>query len=571
MKTLHKLAERNKILDDFYVFDVETNGLRAKSDAFKFGVIYGKDFIQVLYSVEEFKAEFLKPRYKNKKVFAHNAEYDLSVIYDNIFNFDKEAIFNNRFIYATNGVCKFADSMNIFPGSVKRIGELLGKQKQELEEEYKTGKVKEISGKMIEYCIRDCEIIYEALFTIFNEVGSIRVTLAGLSLDYFRRKFQKFHIDYNDKLGKSFFESYYGGRNEAFFIGSCQASCYDINSMYPYAMVNSYFPNPKNLKNIHNITPEKLQKNYLPYFEGCAKVKIKHYYNNYGFLPLRKNGKLLFPVGNFSGWYNFNEIRFALQHKVIEIKKVFEVVYSEAMQSPFKEYAETLYKKRQHEKNDLYREIYKLLMNSLYGKFAQKIKSETIYIENIDLQFNIIKEYARKNQLIKIVPFNDSRKDCFIEVKTKHAFLYHSIPLFSSYITSHARVHLLTQILKYKKNKPLYCDTDSIFFKNDPNIKDSLELGAFKKEKKTVTEIRGLKNYSYSSPENKRIDKIKGIPKNAIFENGKYKYKNLLKTKESMRRNLLPGVQVEREKVLKLTYEKRIVNANGTTQPLTLK
>ncbi|MFA5297635.1 MAG: DNA polymerase [Lutibacter sp.] len=568
MKTLHKLKEQNKILNDFYVFDVETNSLRAKSDAFIFGVVYSHNYIQVIYSVDEFKKEFLKDRYKRKKVFAHNAEYDLSVIYDNIYNFDKQAIFNNRFIYATNGVAQFGDSFNILPGSVKKIGALLGKNKMILADKFKKGTAKSITKKDIEYCQRDCEIVYDALFNIFNEVGNIKITLAGLALEYFRRKYQLFHIDYNDIFGKYFYESYYGGRNEAFYIGKCNAVCYDINSMYPHSMINEQFPNPKHLRLKTHITVNDFLTFYLLHYEGCANITVKHKEIDYGFLPLKRNGKLLFPVGTFSGWYNFNEIRFALKHEAIIIKKVDRVIFSSPMKSPFIDYAKDLYKKKAETNNELMRYVYKLLLNSLYGKFAQRIKSEQIYIDNIDLQYKIIQEYQSKKQLIKIIPFSLERKDCFIEVKNNRGFLYHSIPLFSSYITSGSRVHLLAQILKYKEFVPLYCDTDSIFFKKNPKIKDSELIGEFKKEKKTVINIRGLKNYSYISQDKKINNAIKGIPKDAKKIGEIYKYKNLLKTREAMKRKMDSGILIDRQKILKLTYDKRIVLKNGETKPL---
>ena len=58
MKTLHRLNRKNKLLNDFYVFDTETKGLRAKPDAFIFGVVYGWDYQKVIYSVKDFIKEF---------------------------------------------------------------------------------------------------------------------------------------------------------------------------------------------------------------------------------------------------------------------------------------------------------------------------------------------------------------------------------------------------------------------------------------------------------------------------------------------------------------------------------
>jgi hypothetical protein len=575
MKTLQKLKEKNiNISDQFYVFDTETNGLRAQSDAFIFGVLYGENTLEVFYSVKEFKEEFKKPKYKKKKIFAHNAEYDLGVIYDNIYNIDKEAVFNGKFICCTNGNCMFADSMNIFSTSVKKIGEMLGLKKLEIDQEYIKGNIKGKKGvtkQMINYCIRDCEIVYEALYYIFNYVGNVKITIASLTLDLFRRQYQPFHIDFNEQLVKYFFESYYGGRCEAFFIGKTNAKVYDFNSMYPDAMLNCLFPNPKFLQYNENCSEAQFKDYYLKYFEGVAKVELFHVEHFFGFLPVKKEGKLLFPVGNITGYFNFNELRFALENKIIKIKKVHKVIFAPAMESPFKDYINTLYKKRKESNSVLEKNVLKLFMNSLYGKFAQKIKSEMIYIDDMVKQYEIINQYVLKKKLIRIIPFNAIRKDCFIEIKSKHYFLYNTIPSFSSYITSYARIKLLSEMLKYKSHNIVYCDTDSIFCEKELPLKNSDELGQLKLENKIVTEIAGLKNYRYLDENKNENQKIKGIPKGAQkIDERTYIFKSLMKTKEATRRNLTSGIETERKKILSLKYEKRIVANNGTTKPIKL-
>jgi len=571
MKDLQPLKRREKLFTDFFVFDTETNGLRAKPDAFIFGVVYGHNYQKVIHSVEEFKKEFQHERYKRKKVFAHNAEYDLNVIYENIYSVDRKAIFNGKFICCTNGNCTFADSMNIYPTSVKEIGRVSGLEKMELEEQYKEGTFTgKVTAKMIEYCVRDCEIVYNALYAIFTLVGSIKITLAGLSLDYFRRNFLKEKIEYNEYLCKYFFESYFGGRTEAFYIGNTNAYCYDMNSMYPDAMKFCQFPNPKTLNKISFCTNEMFIKKYLNFFEGVAHVTLFHEANFFGFLPYKSGGKLLFPVGRFEGWYNFNELRYAIAQGVVKLIKVQEVIYAPGVISPFIEFVDFNYNKRKEETNELNRLIIKNLLNSLYGKFAQRIKSETIYIDNIELQIGLIEEYEKKKMLMRIIPFNSERMDCFIEVKSNKGFLYNTIPVYSSYITSHARVKLLQNMLQYKDYKPLYCDTDSIFFEKLPPIVDSLELGKFKKENKIVTEIRGLKNYTYIS-DGRTVDRIKGVPKNAQKTGlNQYEYSTLIKTRESVARNQEVGINTKRTKVLTLKYDKRIVLKNGDTEPIIL-
>jgi hypothetical protein len=565
MKTLRKLKPKERLFEnDFFVFDTETTPFELnKTCKLIFGVIYGYGYQKVLYTEQEFIDEFKNPMYLKKKVFAHNAEFDLNVIYGNIYELDKSAIFNGRFIGATNEVCYFADSMNIFPTSVKQIGDMIGKPKLELSKEF--WNKGDITENDITYCIRDCEIIFDALLHMFNKVGNIKITLAGLSLDLFRRQYLGMNIDYNDTLCNKFFNSYYGGRCEAFYIGDCKATVYDINSMYPYAMFEEKFPNPKYLQSRKFIRPDIFENKYLKNYEGVAHVTVNHLPSTFGYLPYKFCGKLLFPVGRFTGWFNFNELRFAIEEQAIKIEIVHEIVYSKPIESPFKNYVTEMYKLRFESQLEFDSYLYKIFANSLYGKFAQRILSEQMYIKSMTDQYEEIQQIRLSGKLMKLTLFNEIRDDCFLEISTgQQKFLTNTIPLFSSYITSYARVHLLKKLIQYKKFYPLYCDTDSIFFAKDPKIPNSKLLGEFKKELKIITHIAGLKNYEYISDEIKHT-KIKGVPKSATKENEVFTYYNLVKTKESLRRNLDAGTQIKRTKTLKNTYDKRIVHTDGTT------
>jgi len=462
----------------------------------------------------------------------------------------------------------FADSLNIFPTSVKEIGKMMKLEKQELSKVF--WEKSEVTQKDIDYCIRDCEIIFNALLQIFDLVGNVKITLAGLSLDLFRRKYQKFHIDYNEELTNYFFHSYYGGRCEAFYIGELEGIVYDANSMYPDAMFKTRFPNPKYLNKKAFVPLETFHVKFLENYEGCAYVKIKHNKTTYGFLPHRMNNKLMFPIGEFTGWWNFNELRFAIKEKAIEIIEVMEMIYAVPMDSPFKEFVTDCYKNRFASEQEFIAYLWKIIMNALYGKFAQKIETEFIYIKDMQKEYKTIQEYRDSGKLKKISIFNEMRDDCFLEISANDkSYVYNTIPLFSSYITSFARIHLLEHLIKYEKYLPAYCDTDSIFYRIDPQIDSSSVLGEWKKENKIITEINGLKNYSYIYAGEIKT-KIKGIPKTAIKDGEKYTYYNLLKTKEALRRNMKPGTYIKREKTLKGKYDKRNVKEDGNTEPIEL-
>ena len=245
----------------FYVFDVETKGLDARPEAFIFGCMYGKNFQKVFYTREDFQNEFKKAKYKTKYIFAHNAEYDLTSIYGNIITgLDNKAIFNGRFMLAESNGVRFADSFNILPSSLKKIGQILGIEKLELNDKFKTKNSKDfhITKKDIEYCMRDCEIVYEALLKIFTIAGDVKPTIGGLSMNFFRRKYLDTSIMTDSTHDESFYESYYGGRVECFKIGKTKSYKYDVNSMYPYCMANMYFPNPNNFRLKKKIKPSEL-------------------------------------------------------------------------------------------------------------------------------------------------------------------------------------------------------------------------------------------------------------------------------------------------------------------------
>src|SRR6187401_1086204 len=111
MNKLLRLKPRVKILSDFYVWDTETGIdveysviatrerktgiqwlLHARPEAFKFGVIYGRNYTKVIHSLDELKETFKEPRFKKKHVFAHNSFYDITNCWGSVYTLDPEAI-----------------------------------------------------------------------------------------------------------------------------------------------------------------------------------------------------------------------------------------------------------------------------------------------------------------------------------------------------------------------------------------------------------------------------------------------------------------------------------------------
>jgi hypothetical protein len=578
-KPQQQKVDISKIKYQFFVFDTETTKLEPMSKNFVFGVLYGATGHKIFYSVDDFKKEFSRPYYKNKFIFAHNAEFDLLTIYGNIYqNLDNSAVFNGKFISAKFNGITFGDSMNIYPASVKKIGELIGLPK------YENSKIStenltpdNIQDQDIIYCIRDCEIVFTALRRIFEMTGSIKLTLPSLSMYDFRTNYLQKKLFYSELID-DFFESYYGGRCEAFRIGKVNASVFDVNSLYPSVMLTTKFPDIAKLKKEIKVN-KKFLLYALKWFEGMAKVRVRHKNTYFGFLPVRMKiagfSKLVFPVGEFDVTVNFSELRFAIEQDVIEIVKVYELIYAPPIDSIFTDFITDNYNKRLTTDDPLNREIYKLKMNSLYGKFGQRIKYHTTYYD--ELPVDMVQEFEKTGVWYELKPFSFERSDCFIITENKGLkFSYFAIPAFASYITSAARLKLLSGLLSNQDQQPCYSDTDSIFLNGEFSGNISPGLGAWKKESKQVIEVRGLKNYTYINETGETVETIKGVSKNSkkIFNEttGQYEYHTAkyYKTLQGLRQSKEAGESFLMIKTLTQPYDKRIVLKNGNTKPIKL-
>lgn len=577
LKRLNPLKRKKGAnISDFYVLDIETWGLSPKPENLAFGIIYQPGYYRRFNNVVELEEILKQRRFRNRKIFGHNIEYDLSGIWGNIFqNLDPEAVFNNGFIYCKWGKSTlFFDSGNLFPHlSLEKIGKELGFPKGKTPEKFlKTsnkGKF-DITEDDVNYCIRDCEVLFKALHDFFAVTGNIKMTIGSMAMTFFRERFLKKPIFYNEH-NEQFFNSYYGGRTEAFYLGKCNANAIDINSLYPFVMKITKFPNPTKLKKGKKFDLQYFMR-ILNYYEGCARLNVIHKKHDYGFLPYKHDHRLCFPIGKLSGWWNFNEIRFALEQGAIDIIDIKEFYYSPPERSIFAEFIDYVYGKRIEQGGGFMELIYKLIMNNLYGKFAQRRKTKRTYYETPPFEY--IKHLNETDQWFNVQTLGKNREDIFLIEKNHKLEKSHSaIPSYASYITSAARIMLLKIILENsQKIRILYSDTDSIFYEGDlegTTVDLGKELGQWKIEDKKIIQIRGLKNYRVVE-DGETFDKIKGIPKSAKLIKGRYVYRTYVKTFSGIRgiKGRETGDSFEMSKKLTGRYSKRIVLRNGETQPL---
>lgn len=161
--------------------------------------------------------------------------------------------------------------------------------------------------------------------------------------------------------------AYYGGRFEVSRIGLIAFAVYeyDLKSAYPAAML--HLPCPLHTRWEHRPRAKQLPKRGL----YLAKVTFSHPDGRWCGFPFRHNGGLFWPFQG-TGWYWSPEIEAVIKHLKAEIV-VHDVWVArcECNCRPF-DWVRDLYEERRRLGPDARGKVLKLVLNSLYGKLAQR-------------------------------------------------------------------------------------------------------------------------------------------------------------------------------------------------------
>ena len=143
---------------------------------------------------------------------------------------------------------------------------------------------------------------------------------------------------------------------------------YDINSLFPTGMKLLNFPTGK----IYHFIPrnnEALSLISKEYKIGIFRVNLQCPNDlMHPIIPIKIDHACVYPTGNWSGWYHAEELKNALKYGY-----KFEVLEGYFFEDKpiFKDYIEKLYEIKQNSKpNTPHYIISKLLVNSIYGRFA---------------------------------------------------------------------------------------------------------------------------------------------------------------------------------------------------------
>lgn len=466
-------------------------------------------------------------------VWACNTEYDLL----NLFQGWTAKVLTLQ--YVASGLMRatmdesdvtFYDTLRHWPMSVQAMGEYIGKPKCK---DYLSDKV---TPKLIDACKRDTEIVFDfvsqMLGRYFNLGLKIKSTLPSMAMQYWQTFNRRDLPRLKKETRERFREGYYGGRVEVFRFKEISGPVYhyDVNSLYPFVMRENLFP---------DITGREKQTRNPDFNKyGMAHIDIEIPFHNIPALPYRSEKEIMFPYGKISGAYCYPEIRQALNDGAKINRINWAIEYAQSV-NPFSGYVETCYGNRLKSKNDLDKTFWKLMMNSLYGKFASNDKLLTI---SKDREYTITSASRFSNVI------------------------------WSAYVTAYARLVLLKYLRE--AGTVYYCDTDSVFTPNP--MKVSKELGALKLEGVYKRcEFFGNKvyvvddTYRARGVPRKRKDS-ENDPARDFIRTGRCIFRRPARLRESRRSFAQANVWYNTEKQFKATYTKRKILTNGNTRPLTL-
>jgi len=535
----------------------------------------------IFRSGKEFAEWIVSKTRKNSSlyVFAHNIAFDFAICglakYLPQFGYDLIHVFledNCVCLEYKKGSTKiiFLDTFNYIRLPVREIGKAIGLKKLEIDIFNASDEV------LIEYCRRDVEIIARFMIEylkFFKDegLGEFGVTTAKNAFNAFTHKFLKEDIVIHRHKDVIELErnAYFGGRNEAFFIGSIKEPIWylDINSMYPHVMKAFKYP-VRLIRYVEDYDDFERLKKIIDTYCVIAEVQLDTDENAY---PYRLKDKTIFPTGTFTTYLCTPELKYALECG--HVKKVNKMAIYLA-RNIFSDFVDYFYSKRKEakKKGDSVRSfLYKLILNSLYGKFGQTIRMVSLYDEIEDFRFGIEEYYNEDGKKEYDLIFIGNK--VFKKVKEKEPSRWAYIAI-SAHVTSYARFLLWTYMKKAQLENVYYVDTDSLFvnekgFKNLQDCIDQYELGKLSIEAEgNNVKIHGAKDYEFDGKV-----KLKGIKKNAQkLDEKRYLQLQFPSINRVIRDEMIEFVKVTKQiKELKRIYEKGIVTASGRVKPYYLQ
>ena len=424
------------------------------------------------------------------------------------------------------------------------------------------------------YARRDVEVIRVALhqwwsFLARYDLGGFAPTLASQAMRSYRHRYMpaKILIDADADAIALARGALHGGRTEAFKIGNVRGPvhCLDVNSMYPAVMAAEWYP-ARLLEVFRGADDDELAE-WCATFCVVARVDLETKRARFAHLI---DGRLTFPVGRFTESLTTPDLIDALEHG--EIRKVHAAAVYER-DKLFASFVADFYAHRMKaaaagNAPDSWR--FKILMNSLYGKFAQRGErweitgaadgSDVELWCEIDAQTRRVRYYRRLAGSL--------------QERIREGESHDSHPAIAAHVTAYARSRLWKFMQKAGRAEVFYVDTDSLYCTRQgarrlsedikPDALGFLKLeGIFERML-----IHGAKDYVLDG---KQV--CKGVRASAVWVNPSEVEQEQWSTLKGLIRAqdlTAPRTRTIRKRLQRL-YDKGVVASSGAVSPLTLR
>ena len=547
------------------VFDIETHDW---DKIYAIGYTFDGIDANMVYADNKGNDYFIKWLLENLPegiIYSHNGgKFDNLFIFDycikhGIDVFALKVIHSSlaRFAIKYNGKrLEFRDSFLIMPASLKNLTNSFNVAHKKLAMDYDLG-INDLRFK--EYFKNDILGLYELIKIAKAQGLTNKLTIASASMhNYLENFYTKKPEPLASKVKEFIKPFYYGGRCEVFKRYGRDLNYYDINSLYPYVMQK------------YRYTDLDAQYYNSRQFSECGFYfcNIKTPQMNIPFLPIKSNsGKLIFAQGSFKSVITGAELKYA-RSLGYDINVIMGFI-PQSTDYIFKEFVAAHYADKKNAQGAK-REIAKLFLNSLYGKFGQKDMQKSYKMARLkdiadkeiitdkDLEFIIGNYYLKPIEKLAIAKY--SRLDIAMQ------------------ITSNARIELYN-LFKRAEFDIYYCDTDSIFTPKE--LSTSSEIGDIKLENR-ISEFVAIepKFYAYKTTDGKEVVRSKGFKasdmdfnriKDMLSSNTRISsnYSHLNYFKDYIKKGILYNYSIQ--KTSKSEYDKRMILADGiNTEPLSV-
>ena len=568
----------------YAVFDIESeNWIRIRA----LGFFDGKEYFDFFPSynpkdgrklVRAFLNHLDQKKYDGFRIYAHNGgKFDFLFLLEELHERKWHLRYIERggrivclYVQTMKGFkFHFADSYALLTGSLKSLGEVFDVAHKKSQFDFEAGKRVRVTKKLLEYLKQDCYCLFEVLTSFFeNEwIEKPQLTIASQALHTFRTRFQqgemyRIELPFEELFRENF---YSGGRVEVYKGTGKNLTCFDVNSLYPFAMLQEMpcgmmkhtGKYHKDKIGFYNVTISKVPEFYI------SPLLVKQDHKNF-----YVNGK---------GDYFLSSATLEMLRKDYAVK--FEVNYGFVFpdrEKLFVDYVHTFYKMKQEHKGDAFYFIAKLMLNSLYGKLGQSRFRESAVSYSEDLKRFRTDDTLTQYGLV------------FVPNESKSKYV---LPYLASYITELARVHHF-KIMRENPESIYYCDTDSLYtdspgsFKkfvgsrigqlsNEGKFSDCIFLApkcyALKNGSKEKIRFKGFQTDQFTFSEFKRS--LKGGLKLTQSQTRMLSFREAMKRKEGVIESQTAFLKlVIQKKKMEASYDRRQLIASKRfvfdTQPL---